>query len=111
MHAHIGAFRIDGDVIREDPAAEAGEDARDDRADLARANESDCAAVHVESEEAIEREVAFADSRVRAVNLAVEAQHHRDGVLGDRMWGIRRHSRDRQAELSRFWHIDVVEPG
>ena len=52
MHAHIDALRIDGDVIREDSAAEAAEDPRHDRSDLAGADESHRAAVHVEPEEA-----------------------------------------------------------
>ncbi len=85
MHAELGALRIDGDVVRENPAAEAAEDARDDRPDLAGADDAHGAAVHVEPEQAVEREVALAHARVRAVDLPVEAQHHRDRVFGHGM--------------------------
>ena len=85
LHAQIDALRIDGDVVRENPAAEAAEDARDNRADLAGADDPDRAAVHVEPEQSVQRKVAFAHARVRAMNLPVEAQHHRDRVFGHGM--------------------------
>ncbi len=45
----------------------------------------DGAAVHVEAEQSVEREVTLAHARVRAMDLPVQAQHHRDRVFGDGM--------------------------
>ena len=82
MNAQAGALRIDGDVVRENPAAEAAEDARDNRADLAGADDPHGAAVHVEPEQAVQGEVALSYARMRAVNVPVETQHHRHRVFG-----------------------------
>jgi hypothetical protein len=48
-------------IVREDPEAEAGHDAAEDRTDFSRADHTHRAAVEVETEQAVEREVAFPD--------------------------------------------------
>ena len=48
-----------------------------------RAHDPNRLAVHVEPDEAAEGVVPLHDPRVTLHELAVERQHHRDGVLGD----------------------------
>src|SRR5262245_12626861 len=79
VRRHILAQRPAGvvlnNVIEQDSAAEAGENAGGDRAYLAGANHADRLAVHVEAEEVLDREVALADTVVRLVEFAIEAEH------------------------------------
>ena len=61
--------------------------------------------------EPIQGKVPLTDPRVCAMDLPVEAQHHRDRVLGHRMRRVRRDACHRQAQVDRFRQVDVVETG
>ena len=108
--ADRAAIRAGNDVVREHAAAETEQNSRDECADSSRADDADGAIDQVETEEAVQREVAFADARVRAMDLAIERQDERHRVLGHCMRGVGGHARYRYAQLSRPVHVDVVEP-
>jgi hypothetical protein len=97
--------------VREQAAAEAVEDARDQRADPAGADDAGGAAVEVEAEQAVEGEVALAHAVEGAVGLAVEGQDQRQRMLGDRVRGVGRHPGHRDPEGARHGEVDVVEAG
>src|SRR3546814_9479175 len=63
---------------------------------LPRAHDPDRPAAHVESQQAFQREIALADPRISAMDLAVERQHQRHAVFGDGMGRIGGHPGDRQ---------------
>src|SRR3546814_15304325 len=62
---------------------------------LPRAHDPDRPAAHVESQQAFQREIALADPRISAMDLAVERQHQRHAVFGDGMGRIGGHPGDR----------------
>src|SRR3546814_2647905 len=90
----------DTTLFRSKAAAEAGENPGDRHADLPRAHDPDRPAAHVESQQAFQREIALADPRISAMDLAVERQHQRHAVFGDGMGRIGGHPGDRQAKRS-----------
>ena len=65
--------------------AERRHDPREYPADRARADHPDRLAMHVEAEQAIEREIAFARAVVRAMQFAIEREDHADRMLGNRI--------------------------
>ena len=91
--------------------AEAVQDADHRRADDAGADHPHGAAVQVEAEQAVEREVAVAHALVGAVDLAVEGQDEGHGMLGDGVRRVGRHAHHPQAERRRRGQVDVVEAG
>ncbi len=98
----VGAERLHP-LVREgvggqQAAAEAGEDLGRGGADDAGADDAHRAAVQVEAEQAVEREVAVAHAVVGPVDLAVQREDERDCVLGDGVRRVRRHADDPQAE-------------
>ena len=98
-------------VVTEQFAPEPAEDARGRGADLARADDADGAAVHLETHEPVKREVAISHSVVGAMDLAVQREHQRDGMFGDTLGRIRRHTRHADAQLARRIQLDVVVTG
>ena len=80
-------------------------------ADLPGANDANRLAHHVEPDQPVQREIMFTNAVIGAIDLAVEGQQQRHGVLGHRMRRIRGHSYDRQLEFPCFGHIHIVEPG
>ena len=78
---------------------------------LSRADQSDCFAVHVEPDQAIESEITFADAIIGAMHFPVERQHKGDGVLGHRGRRVRRNAHHCDAVFRRGREIDVVVTG
>ena len=76
-------------VVGQNFHAESEQDTDDDAGDLARADHPDGLAVHIESHESLQREVAVARAPACARDLAVEREHHRHRVLRDGagQWG------------------------
>src|SRR3546814_17419992 len=68
---------------------------------LPRAHDPDRPAAHVESQQAFQRQIALADPRIRAMDLAVERQHQRHAVFGDGMGRTGGHPGHRQAKFVR----------
>lgn len=75
-------------VADEDLAAEAAHDLGEADADFAGSEDADGFAEEVDSEEAIDLEVSFADAVVCAVGFAVEGEEHGYGVLCDGVGGV-----------------------
>ena len=71
-------------------------------------DEAGCLAIHVEAHQSFQFEVSFSCAIDRTVDLAVEAKHQRDGILGDGMRRIGRYAYNRDASCRRF-HVYVVE--
>ena len=81
-------------IIGEHLHAESAQDLGNDAPDLAGAHDAGGLAVQVEADQAIEREVELAHTVEGAVDLAVESQQQRDGMLGHRVRRIDRDTRD-----------------
>jgi hypothetical protein len=58
----------------------------DDRPDLAGSDHCSGLARHVEADETIEGKVGVTHAIVRSVDVAVQAEHQREGVLGHGVW-------------------------
>ena len=71
----------------------------------------DAAAMEVEAEQAIQREVALADAVVGAGRASDEAQDERHRVLGHGVRRVGRHARDADADLASDRQVDIVEAG
>ena len=108
-HAERKALGVLEWVHRQHLAIEPAHQLRDHRADLARADEPDRAPVKVKTEQPIEREVAFANAVVSAVQMPVERENEPDRVLRHRVRRIRRHPHDADAVPLCRREIDVVE--
>ncbi len=106
-----GPVAIRKRIVGQHLHAEAAQDLGDDAADLAGADDAGGLAVQVEADQAVEREVQFADAVEGAVNLAIERQQQRDGVLGHGVGRIDRHARDGELQLLGGGEIHVVESG
>ena len=68
-------------------------------------------AEHVKADKTIQIEVAVTHPIVGAVDISIERQHERDGVLGDCVRRIGRDAEDSQAKFGRGGEIDVVIAG
>ncbi len=77
--------------------------------DLPRPDDPHGAGADVESQQPLQREVALPHSGVGAMDLSIESEYQRHGVLGDRLRGIRRHTHDRHPEAASRLQVDVVE--
>ena len=98
-------------VVGEQPATEAREDARHDQPDIACAHDAHGPAVQIEAEQAFQREVAFPNAGIGAVDLAVERQDESDGMLRDRVRRVGWYARHADPDLGRSGEIDIVEAG
>ncbi len=67
--------------------------------------------MHVEAEQAVEREVAFAHAIERTRQLAVQCEHQPDGMFGDRIGRVGRHTHHLNAERFGRRQIDIVKAG
>ncbi len=67
--------------------------------------------MEIEPDQSFQREVRFADAVVRPVEVAVERQQQRHGVLRHGVGGVGRNARHGEAEFLRRDEIDVVKPG
>ena len=92
--AELFQFGVAGPVVSQDTAVEPHHDLRHDRADLAGADHADCVAVEVETQQAVQREVAFADARVGLVDLSIQGEHQADRVFSDSVRRIGGHAND-----------------
>src|SRR5204863_4856090 len=81
-HAERLTDRIWKWIERQSWATESGENLRHHAPNLARADHANCFSVHVESDQALESEIAFSDAIICAMKFSVERQHKSDGVLG-----------------------------
>ena len=111
LNSDLEAVWILDAIVGEDVAAEAVEDAGDAVADLARAEDADGAAPHVKADQAVEREVAFANAVVGAMELAIEGEHKANRVFGDGVGRVGRYTNDADAEFVGGLEDDVVEAG
>ena len=113
----VGDARLAGEnavgvgVVGQNFHAESEQDADDDAGDLARADHPDGLAVHIESHESLQREVAVARAPACARDLAVEREHHRHRVLRDGMGRIGGYAHDGDVEGPRGFQVDVVVTG
>ena len=64
--------------------------------------------MHVESEQAVQSKVPFTHAIVGAMQLAVEGQHQRDGVLGHGIRRICRHAYHADSVFCCGCEIDIV---
>lgn len=74
-----GWIRIEGEDFRAEPF----EDFSGDFADFPGAHKPHSFAVEIETNEAVQREVVFANAIVGAVNFAIESEQEADGVFGN----------------------------
>ncbi|KAJ8561830.1 hypothetical protein ON010_g7849 [Phytophthora cinnamomi] len=95
LHAVAQGLGILHHIVAQHLGAEAGGDASEERANLARAHDADGLAVHVKAQQARQAEVLLARAVVRAVDLAVQ----------------RRHAGDGHAQLLGHLEVDHVEAG
>src|SRR5690606_9251627 len=99
---------IRDDVMNEDLGIESAEDADNAFADLPRADDADRSPGYIEAEETFEGEIAVANTRVSAMELPVQREHHPDSVLGDGVGRIGRHAGHLEPQLLGGIQIDVV---
>ena len=92
-------------------AAEAEHDLGHAAADLARPDHTHGAAMKIEAEQTLEREIAIPDTSIRAVQFAVERKHEPYGVLGNGVRRVVRHPGYRQPQPGGRRHVDMVESG
>ena len=104
-----GIFRVGVDVVRENLHAESLEDADQFAGDLSGADDTRRLAVHVESQQAVQREVAVARAPIGAVDLTVERQHQHHGVFRHGMRRIGGNAHDGNAVFRRGFQVHVVE--
>ena len=88
-----------------------GQDLRDDGANLAGADDAGGAAVELAAQQAVEGEVALAHAVPGAVDLAVQRQDQRQGVLGDGVRGVGGDADDGDAGARGGGQVHVVEAG
>jgi len=98
-------------IVRDDLRIESAKDLSGNFADFAGADYTDNFAGDIESDEAVEREVVFANAVVSAVNFAIEGEKESNGMLSNGVRGISRHADDGHTELAGAVEIDVVESG
>ena len=108
---HRRTFGIGHDVVCDHLAPETEHDPGDPRADAPRADDPDRPAVEVEAQQAIEREIAFANACIGTVDVAIERQDECDRMLGHRFRRIGGDARDGDAERLCSGEVDIVEPG
>ena len=109
--AQIDQALVDHRVERDDLTTQVPQQSGHDRSDLAGTDHRGGLSGHVETDEAVEREVALTHPVVRPMDLAVEREHQRQRVFGDGVRRVRRHPHDREPEALRRLEIDVVEAG
>ncbi len=95
----------------EHPAADPAQDPGDIEADAASADDPGGFAVEVKSEEPGEGEIPFAHAIKSAVQLAIEREDERKGVLRDRMRRVARDACDLEAEARGRGEVDVIVAG
>ena len=110
-HAERPTGRIWKWIERQSRATESGENLRHHGPNLSRADHADRFSVHVEPDQAVEREITFAHSIIGAMQFPVERQHESDGVLGHRVRRVRRNAHHRDAVFRRGGEIDIVITG
>ena len=103
-------FVIGIEVVGQDVHAETAQNFDEFLGDAAHADETGRFAVHVETEEAFELEIAFARAVDGAIDFAVEREHERHSILGHGVGRIGRHAHHVDAVFGSF-EIDVVETG
>ena len=104
-------LKVQASELAQQLATESRHNSSQRGANLSCANDSNRLAEHVKADETIQIEVAVTHAIVGAVNISIERQHQRDGVLGD---GVRRIGGDAehgQAKLGCGGKIDVVIAG
>ena len=104
-----GVLRIGKQIVGHDLHAEPLENADQLAGDPARADDPRGLAVHVETHQPVEREVAVARAPVGAVYLAVERQHQRHGVFRHGVRRIGRNPHHGNPVTGRGVQVDVVE--
>ena len=104
-----GILRIGIEVIGQHLHAEPLEDADQLPGDPPRTDDPRRLAVKIETQQAVQREVAVARAPVGTVDLAVERQHQRHGVLRHGMRRIGRDPHHGHAAAGRLAQINVVE--
>lgn len=110
-HAERGAGGVLGDVPAEQFHAEAVGDPGERLTDLARADHTGRAAVHVPAEEPVEPEVEVPGAAHGADDTAVDGHGQGPGEFGDRVGRVVRDPGDAQAEPFGDVEVDVVEAG
>ena len=98
-------------VVGLEGAAEPAQDPGDDHPDPPRADDPHPPRAQVEAEQSVEAEVPLADPRSGPRDAAVERQHQRDGVFGDRVRRVGGHPGHGHPEVGCSVEVDVVEPG
>ena len=106
-----GVFRIGIGVVGDDVHAETLQNADQHPGDPARADDSRRAAVQVEPEQPVQREVAVPRAPVGTVYLTVQRQHQGHGVLRYGMGRVSGYTDHGQAVFCGCLQVYVVEPG
>ncbi|MNM78489.1 hypothetical protein D3C81_903940 [compost metagenome] len=109
--AQLGERRRRIRVVAQHGAAETLENARRRQADLARADNAHRHAMQGGTEQAVQREIAFAHARIGAVRVAVQGLHQGQRVFGHGFRRVRRHAGDKKAQAFRCFQVQVVVAG
>jgi len=96
LHAQGLADGVGIRIVTEESAPHAVEDPGQGGADLAGSDQAYGLAVHVETEQSIEEEVALANAVVSLVQVAVEGEHETEGEFGDGIGRVIAHAHDRE---------------
>ncbi len=106
-----GPLRVRVRVPHDHAHPEALEDLAGDLADLARPDQPDGLAVHVEADQPVEGEVHVAHAAVGLRDVPVERQREGDRVLCHGVRGVRGHPRHEQPVIGGGLEVDPVESG
>jgi hypothetical protein len=96
------------DVEAKDVATKATSDVDQALTNLTCTDDTEGLAVHVESNEAVEREVVVAGSVDGLVDLSVEGHNQSNGVLGDGVGGVSRDTSNAEAKLGGSLEVKVI---
>ena len=104
-------FLVGVRIVGQNAATESVHDLSDDDADPAGAEDTDRLGVEFNAEQAFEGHIAFADPSVGAVDLSVQGQDQRDGMLGHGVGGVGGHADHLDSHFGSGVEIDVIEAG
>ena len=98
-------------IVSEDACAESAKYFGGDPADLASADDAHGLAMKIESDEAGESKVVFADAIVGAVDFAIQSEQQSNRVFGDGIRRVGRNAHHGNAGRLRGFEVDIVEAG